>query len=198
METYYVYHVCNPEHTNILSEGYIGVTTNLNRRFQEHRGRFKDKGDLSFSVVDSGTESEMSELEFKLRPESNIGWNITVGGKTTSADTRNNISSGMKDSSGCNNPFFGRKHTEEAKKKQSENNYMLGRTGELAPNWGKKWSDESRKKLSRSRRKYVYHTPNGVFTSSWEAANSNKCSRSTIEQRCLNDNFQDYFRTSIH
>ena len=43
---------------------------------------------------------------------------------------------------GKRNPFYGRKHTEESKRKMSEK-----LSGENSPNWGKKHSEETKKKI---------------------------------------------------
>ncbi len=50
---------------------------------------------------------------------------------------------------GSESATFGRKHTEEEKQKMKDNHKDF--TGENHPKFGKKWSEESRKKLSKSR-----------------------------------------------
>lgn len=74
--------------------------------------------------------------------------------------------------SGENNPFYGKKHTEEARKKnkekhigvypteetreklsnmrKGEGNNMWGRRGELSPHWGKKHSEERKDNISKA------------------------------------------------
>src|SRR5699024_5356286 len=55
------------------------------------------------------------------------------------------ISESREDFSGANHPMYGRKHSEEARRKMKENrpdfsgekNPMYGRSGENSPNWGK-------------------------------------------------------------
>lgn len=79
-----------------LSEGYIGVTTNSTRRFDQHLRDAKNKNrrnrnyhlynairkyeDIEFVVIQEGTEEEILQMEFTLRPEPNMGWNQAVGG----------------------------------------------------------------------------------------------------------------------
>ena len=62
-----------------------------------------------------------------------------------------------KSRTGKNHPFYGKRHTEESRKKISEslkgeNNPMYGRTGENNPFYGKTHSKESRKKISEAKK----------------------------------------------
>lgn len=93
---------------------------------------------------------------------------------------------------GENNPFYGKKHTEETRKKQSkakkgkklseehklnlqansknqlgENNAMFGRYGENNPNYGKKRSEGFKQKLREIRR-----TKTGILSSNWNNGSS--------------------------
>ena len=57
--------------------------------------------------------------------------------------------------SGNNNPFFGKKHTEASRRKMSrsrmgERNHMYGRLGEASPMFGKTHTEESKAKMSIS------------------------------------------------
>jgi predicted GIY-YIG superfamily endonuclease len=93
-DTYYVYWIKLPEATDPFSEGYVGITKNLNRRFSEHRSASRNGSNhiihrairkygwsslqafaISISTLDSCKEQEML-----LRPHPNIGWNICAGG----------------------------------------------------------------------------------------------------------------------
>jgi len=89
----YWYHLSS--HSDVLSEGYIGVTNCPKRRHWEHvTGRGKcvhlyeaflkygaDK--ILKDVVFSGTRDECFQEEIRLRPKPNIGWNIVSGGGIT-------------------------------------------------------------------------------------------------------------------
>ncbi len=89
-----VYWIRLPEHTDMFSQGYIGVTRNpLQRRFNEHikkatlghNGLFsrairKYKEKLIISTVLIGSEEYCYEVEERLRPSSYIGWNTARGG----------------------------------------------------------------------------------------------------------------------
>jgi group I intron endonuclease len=134
---YSLYHIgIDPD----LGTGYIGITKNVNQRFSQHgwqrqrsnrhlRFAIKKYGDQVFKrVVLSNLDKELAELcEEMLRPEPEIGWNITKGGgvppnpkgKVRSAEYCANIA---KAKIGDKNPMFGKKVTfsEEHRKKLSE------------------------------------------------------------------------------
>lgn len=93
-----VYWIRKPEHTNILNEGYIGITTQPNpiQRFKNHKREafagsnskihraIRKYGDLLiFQVLVKGTLDYCQELELKLRPSPGIGYNICIGGQQT-------------------------------------------------------------------------------------------------------------------
>jgi len=88
---YYVYHIPHPMHKYDLNKGYIGVTTNVVTRFNQHAksdfivGRSIRKYDISIEEVEILYETEIAqeayEKEFHYRSNVKIGWNITEGGK---------------------------------------------------------------------------------------------------------------------
>jgi hypothetical protein len=92
-----VYWIRAQHHSDITSEGYVGVSKNANKRwmyghFWSHRkGRHENPhltnaiskygwDNLIKTVVVISTETCCYELEAKLRSSENIGWNIAVGG----------------------------------------------------------------------------------------------------------------------
>jgi group I intron endonuclease len=110
-----------------LSTGYIGISNNPALRFTQHQWQRKTVNkhlknamqkygkDVFKRVVFCNLDKEAAELlEEMLRPEPNIGWNITKGGgippspkgKARSAEYRANIS---KAKTGANNPMYGKK-----------------------------------------------------------------------------------------
>ena len=110
-----------------LRTGYIGISRNPSLRFSQHqwhrkksnrhlRSAMKKYGkDVFKRVVFCNLDKEAAELlEEMLRPEPNIGWNITKGGgippnpkgKERSAEYRANI---LKAKMGANNPMYGKK-----------------------------------------------------------------------------------------
>lgn len=110
MEKHYVYHI-KLEGMG-LDEGYVGVTNRPTVRFEEHkksrynpylrRALQKHKGFVVYTIIDVfDNRHDAHWLEYTLRPERNIGWNIAVGGLTPPR-------------------WAGRSHTEETKKKMSD------------------------------------------------------------------------------
>lgn len=61
--------------------GYVGISNDYLHRVGQHRSarRFPWKSQVIFR----GTEAECKRLEYKLRPERYVGWNIAVGGGKT-------------------------------------------------------------------------------------------------------------------
>lgn len=90
-----LYWIKTSEMSRIESEGYVGVTTNLKDRLNQHesnlrkyskyyhkdfRNEFKS-GNLELLVIDCGKTEDMYYKEFLLRPEKCIGWNYAIGGE---------------------------------------------------------------------------------------------------------------------
>lgn len=160
-----VYWIHLPEHTDIFSEGYVGITTkSLEKRFQQHRYQAR-KGGLHLInkvvrkyeeqlVVDTKIVSTLDyclDIENKLRPEPFIGWNSSAGGKwvgksdyRTPEEVREKISESVK-----------RTHQERPWLADNHSKNMKGRT----------WTDERR--LAKS----VATKGNGA---DWENARADK------------------------
>lgn len=100
----FVYWIRLPEHNDMFSEGYIGVTKNtVEGRYQEHKKRakyskrvgrllsaIKKYGDeLLVSPIVEADERYCYEVESKLRPQSNIGWNHNPGGQMANREYMN-------------------------------------------------------------------------------------------------------------
>jgi group I intron endonuclease len=86
-----VYWIHQPEHTDIFSQGYVGVTGNFTSRMKNHeRGsqnpHFKNAvnkygwDNLVKEVVVIAEKDYCLALETKLRPTNEIGWNLVKGG----------------------------------------------------------------------------------------------------------------------
>ncbi len=88
----HVYWIHLKEHT--LEEGYIGVSNNATQRYSDHcylienekhenihltRAFKKYKKEIIFTILAEGPELYCYEIEIKLRPIKNIGWNIAEG-----------------------------------------------------------------------------------------------------------------------
>lgn len=98
-ETYYLYWIKRKTHTNMKTQGYIGITNKPERRFREHKCTAKDRrfhihyainkyDDLEYKVICVGDKDYIRELEYKLRPEDNIGWNSQAGGMNPNRELR--------------------------------------------------------------------------------------------------------------
>jgi predicted GIY-YIG superfamily endonuclease len=84
-----VYWIHYKEHTDPYTEGYIGVTNNLERRLTEHTS-VKSKCHHVKNRINNGaivsvlhhvsSIDEALALELEYRPEEYIGWNICEGG----------------------------------------------------------------------------------------------------------------------
>lgn len=85
-----VYWLRCAEHTDMFSQGYVGITKHgrEKRRFWEHKTvgqnahlrNALNKYEVVQEILLVADESYCKEIEQKLRPEVNIGWNIVAGG----------------------------------------------------------------------------------------------------------------------
>lgn len=92
----YLYWIHVQEHTDMFSEGYIGVSRNPEWRFYQHlrnavnpkqyknyRTEFREamaNGTAIYEILVCSTSAYCYELEGKLRPTWKIGWNLAAGG----------------------------------------------------------------------------------------------------------------------
>jgi len=113
---HYVYWYHLKSHSNIKTEGYVGVTCDLKTRDACHkkynsghgvilRNAFKKYGESAIkrTIICMTDKENAYYLEKRLRPTMNIGWNIAIGG-------------------GLPPDCTGRKHSEQTKKKISISN----------------------------------------------------------------------------
>lgn len=91
-----VYWIHKPDHTDIYTQGYIGVSTNPDKRWRQHKTDSKCNrhannylnnaitkyGDtLVYEVIFGGTLEQCYSYERELRPKPSIGWNLMSGGE---------------------------------------------------------------------------------------------------------------------
>lgn len=93
-----VYWLKLPEHTDFMTEGYIGVASDMQKRLRSHKHRFKNIWhNIEVKWLFVSTHEYCFDMENKLRPNRHIGWNVAAGGR------RNNVMCGAE------NPNFGKK-----------------------------------------------------------------------------------------
>jgi hypothetical protein len=121
-----VYWVHRPEHTDILRQGYVGISKRFERRIWEHlkltQNRYLKNAinkygwdNLVKEKVLIGKEDYCLEIESKLRPADKIGWNLVKGGNKPPITRWNAGTKGLT----------------------------------IAWNKGKEWSDEAKEKISK-------------------------------------------------
>lgn len=135
---------CKPSETNCRL---------LNRAIAAH-----GKENFTVSVLESVTTvKELDEREMfwiaELGTLSPNGYNLNGGGNgkgIVSDETKGLISATMRGKmAGNKNPFYGKTHTEETRRKMRENHWDM--RGEMNPNYGKNFSAEHRRKLSEAK-----------------------------------------------
>lgn len=146
-QTCEVYWIRRYGHSDIFSEGYVGITTKgIKHRYSIHLKDSKKStypvhkamqkyDDVVISVVVIGSVEYCLDIENRLRSAPRIGWNIAVGGSKTMLGYKMSDESRLKIS--LNNGsrsrvyseedrlktslmFSGKKHTEESRKKMRE------------------------------------------------------------------------------
>ena len=71
-----------PNETDVLTQGYVGVASNLKKRLRSHKHKFKDLwGHIVVKQLLVSTKEYCLAIEEKLRPSRKIGWNKSSGGK---------------------------------------------------------------------------------------------------------------------
>ena len=86
-----VYWIRHQDHTDIFSQGYVGISKNTKERWRHHlvqptnthmKNAVKKYGwdNLVKQVVLIGNNDYCLDIEKKLRPTDFIGWNATFGG----------------------------------------------------------------------------------------------------------------------
>lgn len=86
-----VYWIHHPKHTNMFSQGYIGVSSNTKQRWNSH-SKTPSNLHIQRAIAKYGWDTLIKEvvlvadrdyclaIETKLRPTRHIGWNVADGG----------------------------------------------------------------------------------------------------------------------
>ena len=105
--SYAAYWLRLPEHTDMLTEGYFGISNNPNVRWNQHKCS-KQNPHLANAIKLYGWDKIVKEIvliadkeyckiiEAKIRPEKNIGWNIEKGGGVPPVHFNNKFTLGFK------------------------------------------------------------------------------------------------------
>ena len=113
----FVYWIHHKDHINVFNEGYVGVSKNIKRRWNEHRlstenlhlkHAIKKYGwdSLVKEILLISNEEYCLEIESKLRPQDKIGWNLAKGGGKPPAAIGNKFNLGR---TGTKHPMWGKK-----------------------------------------------------------------------------------------
>jgi len=78
----YLYWIYNDSCNDPSSDGYIGITEDVEHRFKQHiKKNPRIPTDCKIKVLFIGTREECFILESQYRPNKDIGWNSAAGGK---------------------------------------------------------------------------------------------------------------------
>jgi len=147
MEVGYVYWIHLKEQWDPTEDGYVGISNDPQRRFEEHK-RSKNpllaegmkNPDVVMDILFVGSYECALLRERCFRPRPNMGWNINIGGKVPPNHKGKTKSEHTKKLISENNVGFkGRKHSEETKEKMRKTHQKLP---------GKPHTEETKKKLS--------------------------------------------------
>jgi len=179
----YVYWIRRSIHTDIKTEGYVGITYNIDQRFKQHRDSvdllnytsviteaLREHDDIVFDIVKTCDNREDAKaMERSLRPEYRVGWNVAKGGggrpntpHTEEAKERMRISA-------LNRPPV----TKETREKMSESHTGLRKSAEHRRKIGEAnrrrvYGDEMKEKLRKAFSKQI--NVDGVIYPSRKAA----------------------------
>jgi len=199
MNIYSVYWIRHTNHKDPYLEGYIGLTNNYERRIKEHfsikydniltKAIKKYNNDLVHEILYCDlSEDEAKKIEKKYRPKMRIGWNIMSGGNIPPNNKGKKRPDMSKRMIGKNNPFYGKKHSDEYKRKVS-----IRMSGEKNPFYGKKrpkHSEKMKKKIGKDYPKFkgYFITPLGKFDSFQDASSKLGINPNSLYAYCIQKN----------
>ena len=157
---------------------YIGQTVNPTTRFQQHKHdaeKAKENNQHNIVLYNAMNKYGIEHFHFEIIEECKVEdleirepyW---IQHLNTLTPNGYNILKGGKSLSGENNPFYGKRHTEEAKQKMSDKHKDLY-IGENNPMYGKYHSDETKEKIKQKnldKNMYEYHSQRMMNNRAWE------------------------------
>jgi group I intron endonuclease len=191
-----VYWIKRIDCTDIYSEGYVGISKNVKRRFNDHK-RSKNRHSIVhnsilkyedieiINVHENLSLEEAKTIEEKYRPKECIGWNLAKGGGVPPSMKGIKRPEHAKRMAGENNPFFGKTHTEETKRI-----LRSAKIGDNNPFYKKNRPDHSDKmKLLKGNAypkfKGYFITPIGTYDSYKDACDECKLSPTSLYNYCI-------------
>lgn len=166
----YLYWIHAPHHTDIFKEGYIGISIDPKRRFRNHKKRKQNpilenafnKYECKLTILLQSTIEYCKEIEIKLRPVKEIGWNICEGGgippspkgkikSPMSEEHKLKISlskKGQKINVDKRGPMSDETKNKIGKANKGKRKPEGFAKGHKNPFYGKTWSQEDRKRIS--------------------------------------------------
>jgi len=160
-----LYWIHHPDHTDMFTQGYIGISNNVKMRWYKHKA-FTQNAHLKNAINKYGWDALIKEIiliadeayclmvELQLRPTKDIGWNIIEGGGKPPKNTKGKGYKvpNMSLNAGMFKPGLipwnkGKSWSEETKQKISASKkgqmpWIKGKTGFVAWNKGKKTPDD--------------------------------------------------------
>jgi group I intron endonuclease len=204
MKTMSVYWIHHPDHKDIMSQGYVGITTRFTRRMFEHKALTTNKY-LSNAIKKYGWHNLVKEVmlvadkeycidvETKLRSNDAIGWNLVKGGGIPPVNTRKGYKMSVPAwNKGISPSDATKKKISEAIKIVMQNPARLeinrtARLGKQSPRKGVTLSKETKLKISLAKKgmispnkgkKYTQEQINNLIqkmrTTSWICPHCNK------------------------
>lgn len=144
---YYVY-CCTCKTTG---KSYIGITNNIERRWNEHRNRKSSKMLFHRAVLQFGQFDFMTKVLYKTNNR-RLGFEKErefISRHNTRHPNGYNLTEGGQGHTGCvSSGMSGRKHTDETKAKMKLAHTKRNQTGGNNPMFGKKLSEERRGRIS--------------------------------------------------
>lgn len=155
-----VYWIRHQDHTDIFSQGYVGVSNNIANRFEEHRNRPSNAhlkhaiekyswDKLIKEIVVIAEDSYCYEIEAKLRNAEKIGWNLTFGGGKPPVAKKGRSKGRLPWNKGKKASLEARLKMSESAKKRMENPEERKHISQALA--GRVLSEETKAKISISR-----------------------------------------------
>ena len=163
-----VYWIRCADHTNLMTQGYVGVSKNAEARFGQHFKRTQNRH-LKFAINKYGWDNLIKtqiliaeedyclDIEHKLRPADGIGWNCVTGGGKPPLAIGNKFKLGIPAwNKGLKMSAETRAKVSKAAKEQMQKPGMRellsnAKKGKAGPNKGRKFTAEHIENMSKAR-----------------------------------------------